>query len=165
MSSPSINEIIGAEATETDDNNDSCPITSVISSNRLARQGAIQLCNALISRNHEAVIQIIESFKNEIDVNFIEPNHECPIASLAILSEEIEVAIRLFKLGANPLLVNREQRNSIYIACEYGYLNILQCVFAMNPALRQNINQPVTGEMQKYCALNVAARYFIVLLL
>ena len=153
-----------AEATEMDDPTQS-PTTTA--SNRIAnninvpRQGAILLTNALMSRNHEAATQIIKSFQNEIDVTFVEPTHDCPIASLAILSEEEEIAIHLFMIGANPLLINREQRNSIYIACEYGYQDVLECIYNQNPDLLNHINEPVTEEIQKYTPLQVAARYVL----
>ena len=157
-----------AEATEMDDPNivpTQSPTTTasnrITNNTNVPRQGAILLTNALMSRNHEAATQIIKSFQNEIDVTFVEPTHDCPIASLAILSEEEEIAIHLFMIGANPLLINREQRNSIYIACEYGYQDVLECIYNQNPNLLNHINEPVTEEIQKYTPLQVAARYSI----
>ena len=167
-STQSSDETMMTEATEIEYPNivptqsSSTTASNLIANNtNVPRQGAILLCNALISENHEAATQIIKSFQNEIDVNVIEPSLDCPIASLAILCEEREIAIHLFMIGANPLLTNREQRNSIYIACEYGYQDVLECIYNQNPDLLNHINEPVTEEIQKYTPLQVAARYVL----
>jgi len=118
-----------------------------------AFKGAVLLYNAIVSKNTMAVQQILQSFKDQIDVNYIDPVLGIPLVSAAILSHDFELAIKLFDLGADPLIVNRQGRNSIYLAIEIGAIEILKRF----PDLDLNI--PVTQELHLYQPIHVAARY------
>jgi hypothetical protein len=61
---------------------------------RLQRQGGVQLANALITNNSEAITQIMHMYRgNSLDVNFIDHKHGNPLCSLAILAGCTEVFV------------------------------------------------------------------------
>jgi hypothetical protein len=128
-----------------------------------SRQGAVQLSNALVSKNQQAISQILLSFKNEIDVDFIDPSHGIPLLSLAILSSQPSVCTRLLDLGAEPLIPNREGRSSMYICVEVGDVMVLEYILKLHSSI--DLNAPVTREFQLYNLIHVAARYITILLI
>lgn len=118
-----------------------------------AVRGAVLLYNAIITKNSVAVQQILQSFKTDIEVNYVDPALGIPLVAAAILSRDYDLANKLFDLGADPLLVNRQGRNSIYLAIEIGAVDILKRF----PNL--DLNVAVTQELHLYKPIHVAARY------
>lgn len=116
-------------------------------------KGAVLLYNAVVSKNSVAVEQVLQSFKSEIEVNYVDPVLGIPLVAAAILSHDFALAMKLFDLGADPLVVNRQGRNSIYLAIEIGAIEILKRF----PDL--DLNAPVTQEVHLYKPIHVAARY------
>lgn len=121
------------------------------------KHGGLQLANAIIASNSHAIMQIIHSFQDDLDVNYVDTRHGHPVASLAILASQPWAAKLLIKRGANPLKQNSGGRSVLYIATEAGLLDVVQCIIEANPSI--NLNEPTTSEIQKYHPIHVAARY------
>lgn len=122
--------------------------------------GGVQLANALISNNAIAVRQILQAFRETMDVNYIEPVHSYPLTSLAILAKQKDVAQVLIRRGADPTIICRQNGRSIlYLTIEAGYLDLLIVIIDKNPAL--DINMIVTNEGNGFTMLHVAAFFLI----
>lgn len=124
---------------------------------RIRRQGSVNLANAIITNNSLAVNQILSSCKDKLDLDYVDPKHGHPLASLAILATQPLVAIKLLEMGADPLKRNSSGRSVLYIATESGIASVLRCIVRKHPNL--DLNQPITTEIQRYCCIHVAARY------
>ena len=121
------------------------------------RQGAIQLANALITYNTEAATQIMHTYRDgSLDVNYIELKHGHPLCSLALITGQSDIALKLLEMGADPLKPNTSGRTVLYMAAEAGLENVIRCILKLHPNI--DVNAPITSEHQKYCLTHVAAR-------
>uniref|UniRef100_A0A7S0SPB3 RING-type domain-containing protein n=1 Tax=Chromulina nebulosa TaxID=96789 RepID=A0A7S0SPB3_9STRA len=120
------------------------------------RQSGPQLANAIITCNSQAFLQLISSYRDTIDLNYIEGRYGHPLASLAILSDQAWAAKILLEKGASPFVLNGLGRNVLYIIIEAGKIELLELVIQKYPDF--NLNDELTTEIQKYNAIHVAAR-------
>jgi ankyrin repeat protein len=124
---------------------------------RVRRQGAAQLANALITNNTDAMKQILHTYRDDqLDVDYVDPKLGHPLCALAALSGKASVAVLLLQRGADPMVRNMNGRSVLYIAVECGLEDVVRCIIDLHPEL--DINCPLTSEMQEYCAVHVAAR-------
>lgn len=122
------------------------------------RQGATQLANALITYNTEAAAQIMSTFNDgSLDVNYTDVKHGYPLCSLALITGQADIALKLLELGADPLKPNASGRTVIYVAAEAGLENVIRYIVHLHPQL--DMNAPITSELQRYSPIHVAARY------
>jgi len=119
--------------------------------------GGPQLANALKSSNRHAVRQILQAFRNNLDINYKDPEHGHPLVSLALLAKQKDIAIQLLRRGADPTLCSLSGRSVLFVAVEIGILEILKVI--MESFSNIDVNAPVTAESCKYTMLHVAARY------
>jgi ankyrin repeat protein len=119
--------------------------------------GGPQLANALKQQNPHATRQILQAYRTELDINYVEPVDLLPLASLAILSKQKDVALLLIRRGADPTLRSRQGRSVLYLLIEAGYLDLLTIVLQKHPHL--DINMIVTGEGNSYTMLHTAVRF------
>ena len=169
IASPSTSTNSSSEGTEMDDDTTddllstlSLPTTvpsphSTSSTAILARRGAIQLGNALISKNSLAIDQIMSSYKDTIDIHYTDTTHTTPLASLALLCDYPEIARTLIAMGASIYQTNAEGRSCLYITLEQGDLVTLNTIIDHNAHVDMSL--PVTDEIQRYTPLHIAARY------
>jgi ankyrin repeat protein len=120
------------------------------------RRGGLQLANAILTNNHHALMQLIESYRGDLDVDYMDIRHGHPLCTLAILSGQVWAAKILLERGADPLRTNKGGRTVLYIAVEAGLEDIIRFIFEKHPHV--NINDPATDELQRYCPIHVAAR-------
>jgi hypothetical protein len=121
----------------------------------VGRTGGLQLANAIISKNEQAIRQILESFDN-LDVNYVyEDANRLPLASLAIFNFPWLTKV-LLKRGADPMKPNSIGRSVLYIAIEKGWLDVVQCIVELNPAV--NLAAPLSNDAGRYYPIHVAAR-------
>ena len=146
---------------------------------RVRRQGAVQLANAIITSNSQgshfllthslhlhalsnffteiAVHQILSMYKNSIDLDYVDHKHGHPLTSLAILAGQAMIAIQLLERGASPFKRNNSGRTVLYIATESGIASVVRHIIKIHPEL--DLNQPVTSEIQRYCCIHVSITY------
>jgi hypothetical protein len=123
---------------------------------RVRRQGATQLANAIITNNPQAITQILLTYQDDIDLNYVDEKHSHPLASLAILAGLSQVAIQLIEKGADPLKLNGNGRSVLYIATESGLEEVIRAIFKKYPEI--DLDVPITTEIQRYRPIHVAAR-------
>ena len=166
IASPSTNSSSEGTEMDDDDTTDDLPSTlslpatapsphSTSSTANLARQGAIQLSNALISKNTLAIDQIMSSY-DTIDFFYTDDAHTTPLASLALLCDYPEIARTLIAMGASIYQTNAEGRSCLYITLEQGDLLTLNTIIDHNALVDMSL--PVTDEVQLYTPLHIAAR-------
>lgn len=119
-------------------------------------RGGQQLANAILTNNSSAVVQLVESYRDELDIDYVDTRHGHPLTTLAILSGQVWAAKLLLERGADPLKVNKGGRTVLYIAIEAGLEDIVRLVFQLRPDI--DVNVPTTDELQRYCPIHVAAR-------
>ena len=73
--------------------NDMTALPTAIIAPMTQKRGGIQLANAILSNNSVAFIQLIESYKQTIDLNYIDRRHGHPLMSLAILTGELRFVL------------------------------------------------------------------------
>lgn len=123
----------------------------------IQRQGATQLANALITYNTEAAAQIMHTYQDgNLDVDYTDMKHGHPLCSLALITGQSDIAMKLLKLGADPLKPNTSGRTVLYMAAEAGLENVIRYILQLHPHL--DLNAPITSELQKYSLTHVAAR-------
>jgi hypothetical protein len=123
----------------------------------IQRQGAVQLANALITYNTEAAAQIMATYPDgNLDVDYTDVKHGYPLCSLALITGQADIALKLLELGANPLKPNASGRTVMYVAAEAGLENVIRCIVHLHPEL--DLNAPITSELQRYSPIHVAAR-------
>ena len=121
------------------------------------RQGATQLANALITYNTEAAAQIMATYTDgTLDVDYTDVKHGYPLCSLALITGQADIALKLLEMGADPLKPNTSGRTVMYVAAEAGLENVIRCIVDLHPEL--DLNAPITSELQRYCPIHVAAR-------
>ena len=124
----------------------------------IVNSGATQLVNALRTGNVAGARQILEAFRDGMDVNYVDPQLKHPLASVAMLCKQTDIAIALLQRGADPLRSSVEGRSVGFIAAEMGFLEVLrEAVESKKHPL--HVNAVVTTESNRYCLLHVAARY------
>lgn len=127
------------------------------------KRGGPQLANAILTSNSHAINQIIVSYKDELDIDYVDQRHGHPLASLSILSGpfidsfdsqvvnivlesgQTWVAKLLLSKGANPLKVNKGGRTVLYIAIEAGLLELVELILGKYPQI--DIDEPTTEEL------------------
>jgi ankyrin repeat protein len=119
--------------------------------------GAAQLANALKQQNPHAVRQILQAFRNDLDINYVEPQNLYPLTSLAILSKQKDVALLLIRRGADPTLMSRQGRSVFYLVIEAGYLDLLTILLEKHPLL--DVNMIINSEGDNYTMLHTAVRF------
>lgn len=119
--------------------------------------GAAQLANALKQQNPHAVRQILQAFRNDLDINYVEPQNLYPLTSLAILSKQKDVALLLIRRGADPTLMSRQGRSLFYLVIEAGYLDLLTILLEKHPLI--DINMVINSEGDNYTMLHTAVRF------
>jgi uncharacterized protein len=119
--------------------------------------GSAQLANALKQQNPHAVRQILQAFRNDLDINYVEPQNLYPLTSLAILSKQKDVALLLIRRGADPTLMSRQGRSVLYLVIEAGYLDLLTIILEKHPLL--DINMVINSEGDNYTMLHTAVRF------
>eukprot|EP01038_Epipyxis_sp_PR26KG_P004476 gene4476-6327_t len=141
---------------------------------QLVLQGGLQLSNAIATSNAVACRQIIDSFGESLDKDYIN-NDGIPLLFYAILQDMEDCAIRLIKMGANPLAQNRNSRTCVYIAIEKGRLKLFEEIIKFNPTIDLNVphanmdyyplhvavrfNQPIMVRRLLQCGLNLEVEY------
>jgi hypothetical protein len=121
------------------------------------RQGATQLANALITYNTEAAAQIMATYTDgNLDVDYTDVKHGYPLCSLALITGQADIAVKLLEMGADPLKPNTSGRTVMYVAAEAGLENVIRCIVHLHPEL--DLNAPITSELQRYSPIHVAAR-------
>lgn len=122
------------------------------------------LVNAMLSNNIVAIKQVLTSFKDELEVNYIT---EVPVSdsrrinynllTLAVTMNLDWLAVELIRLGADIFmkLPDMQGRGALYVIIELGYLSILEVIAEVYPQL--DWNQSLTEEPCKYNALHTAA--------
>jgi ankyrin repeat protein len=121
------------------------------------RQGATQLANALITYNTEAAAQIMATYTDgNLDVDYTDVKHGYPLCSLALITGQADIALKLLEMGADPLKPNTSGRTVMYVAAEAGLENVIRCIVQLHPEL--DLNAPITSELQRYSPIHVAAR-------
>ena len=109
-----------------------------------------------ITNNNHAIKQIVDSYGDDLEVDYVDTRHGHPLATLAILANQPHTAKLLIELGADPLKQNGGGRSVLYIATETGLLHVVETILRHHPEL--NLNSPTTSEVQKYFPIHVAAR-------
>lgn len=117
--------------------------------------GGQQLANALKTNNFTAALQILESYRENLDVNYSDATYG-PLAILALLTNQTNIARILLERGADPLAVHPMGRNMIYIAIEKGFDDMFELILQIHPDI--DINAPITTEEPQKTAVHVAAR-------
>ncbi len=131
------------------------PAPATVSASAL--QGGRQLVNAVHTLNTAAAAQIMQSFREQLDIDFIDPVSGFPLTSLAILEGQKETASGLLRMGADIFNADRNGRSVMYIAIESGDKALLELILQCRPGL--NLNRPVTSEQPQYFPIPVAVRY------
>lgn len=119
--------------------------------------GGTQMANALKTNNAIAALQILNSFQEKFDVNFIDVEYQHPLTSLAILMKQRLIASELLRKGADPRKISSNGRSVFFIAIEAGMLDIVQVILECYP--HTDLDAPVTSEPNAYFPLHVAARF------
>ena len=115
------------------------------------------LANAIKTKNSQAFYQVLSAFTTpNVDLNYTDEEDGQPLLTLAVLTNQNELAIHLLDLGCNPLACNTAQRSSLYVIIEVSAIDVLKKVMWVAPQL--DLNQPVTLAPEAYCPIHVAAR-------
>eukprot|EP00595_Chromulina_sp_UTEXLB2642_P002947 CAMPEP_0196764890 /NCGR_PEP_ID=MMETSP1095-20130614/7128_1 /TAXON_ID=96789 ORGANISM="Chromulina nebulosa, Strain UTEXLB2642" /NCGR_SAMPLE_ID=MMETSP1095 /ASSEMBLY_ACC=CAM_ASM_000446 /LENGTH=674 /DNA_ID=CAMNT_0042121683 /DNA_START=525 /DNA_END=2549 /DNA_ORIENTATION=- len=122
------------------------------------RQSGPLLANAVVTKNEEAIRQILSSYRDNININYIETLYGNPIASLATLCDVDWLAKALIEKGADPFLGNLQGRNLIYIIIEKGKTELLELIIQMYKKSPQFYDR-LTSDFTAYNGLHVAIRY------
>eukprot|EP01035_Chromulina_nebulosa_P017825 gene17825-23436_t len=124
----------------------------------LFSQSGTQLANAIITKNDVAIRQILSSYGDNINVNFVENQLGNSIALLATLSDIDWLARILIQKGANPFQGNRQGRNLIYVIIEKGKTELLELIIQMYKETTGFYDR-LTSDFTAYNGLHVAIRY------
>eukprot|EP01041_Mallomonas_annulata_P009294 gene9294-19288_t len=130
-----------------------------------------QLALAIKSYNNIAVNQLMTTIENnpnylqQFDPNYVdmerenevEVEDEHPLVSLALVYNQIPLAIKLIELGANCLSKSTNGRTVLYVAIELGTVGVLQEILRKNHQL--DLNARVTDEENGFEPLHVAVNY------
>ena len=124
----------------------------------LDMDGGKVLAEAMKTFNFAACRQALQAFKDTMDVNYMDSSG-FSILSLGVLYNQKEVVSQLLRRGANPMLINNNERRrtSLHIAIERGMLDAVKLMLELNPSI--DINSSVTEESTQLNALHVAASY------
>ena len=118
------------------------------------------LARAVVSSNAVAASQVLSTASRDgLDPNYFDPSSGYNILSLAILNGSMDIATRLFELGASPLLYNLNGRNAVYLAIEAHRWNVAAHFLEKCSSTRSIVNDPLTNEADHYAAIHVIARY------
>jgi ankyrin repeat protein len=119
--------------------------------------GGPQLANALKQQNPHATRQILQAFRTELDINYVDPVDLLSLTSLAVLCKQKDVALLLLRRGADPTLRSRQGRMVLYHIIEAGHLDLLTIALEKHPHL--DINMVITAEGNGFTMLHTAVAY------
>ena len=120
--------------------------------------GSHQLASAMKTQNLMACQQIMQSFKDSLNCNYIDDESGHSLTALALLYRYKSIVVQLLRRGADPMIISpKVNRTAFYIAVETGMLDVVKLILDLHPNI--DIDSSLTSEMNKYNALHVAARY------
>eukprot|EP01041_Mallomonas_annulata_P001842 gene1842-3575_t len=123
----------------------------------VVRDGGLQMANAIKSQNAAAVSQLFHCYRDNLDVDFVDPEHGLPLVSLAVLTTLPEVALQLIHRGADPFLASSQSgRSVLFILIEAGRLDLLRAVATRHPDM--DLDRSLTTEIHRYTALALAVK-------
>lgn len=154
-------DINAADDTEVADVTVEADDDAVVAAQRVGRQ----LAGALLTHNHHAAAALLAA--QELDVNHIDGSHLTaaqrdrerryyPLLSLAIVTQQDEIAEALLRRGADVTLGELKYgRTPLFIAIECGHEQLVRAI--LNSGRSIDLSAPITAEAAGYRALHVAA--------
>ena len=137
-------------------------------STRHGRHAGVQLANAILTQNRAAVNQLLTAYGEQLDIDFIDGSQLTPlqqrqqrrtqpVTSLAILTNQDEIALMLVERGADVTQSDLQLgRTVLYIAIESGRYPLVESILNMRPNL--DLTTPLSREAAAYHSLHIAAR-------